>query len=78
MGNLKNPLIIIGIFLLLFGAGTLLIPTFTTQNTTDVAKIGDLKIQTQQETPHTIPLPLSGGALLLGAALLAAGLYRRT
>ena len=53
------------------------IPTFTTQKTEDVARIGDLKLQTTQSTSHDIPAILSAGAAALGILLIGAGLYQR-
>lgn len=68
---------IAGAVLVLLGLIGLAIPIFTTQQTRDVAKIGDLKIQTTEATPHAIPPLLSGGALALGVVLVAAGFYQR-
>ena len=77
MGNSKNSLVILGVLIALLGLAGLVIPTFTTQKTNNVAAIGDLKIQTQENTPHEIPPLLAGGALGLGVILIAGGLYRR-
>lgn len=78
MGSSKNALMIVGALLALLGIAGLVIPTFTTQKTSDVAAIGDLKIQAQQNTPHEIPPLLAGGALALGVILVVGGLYRGT
>ena len=48
-----------------------------TQQTRDVAKIGDVKIQTTEGTSYIIPPLLSGGAVVLGVALIGAGFYQR-
>ncbi|MDD2876045.1 MAG: hypothetical protein PHT60_02330 [Acidiphilium sp.] len=77
MGLSKNFLMIFGALLIILGVTALAIPHFTTQNTRDVAKVGDLKLQTQENTFHTIPTPVSGVAVLLGVVLIGAGLYRR-
>jgi len=53
------------------------IPIFTTEQTKDVAKVGDLKLQTTESTSHVIPPFLSGGALVLGVVLIGAGFYRK-
>ncbi len=55
----------------------LAVPVFTTQDTKEVAKIGDLKLQTTENTSHVIPPLLSEGALALGIILIGAGLYMR-
>lgn len=73
----RSPLIIGGAVLIVLGLIGFSIPMFTTQQTKDVAKIGDLKIQTTESTSHVIPPLLSGGALALGVILIAAGLYRK-
>jgi len=54
--------------LVLLGFVGFAIPIFTTQQTTEVARIGDLKLQSTESTSHVIPPILSGGALVLGAA----------
>ncbi len=77
MGGSKTTLMIVGALLILLGIAGLVIPTFSTQQTNDVAKVGDLKLQTQTSTPHTIPPPISAGALVIGVILIGAGLYRR-
>ena len=66
-----------GAVLILLGLLGFAVPYFTTQQTKDVAKVGDLKVQTTQNTTYTVPPLLSGGAVVLGAVLLGAGLYRR-
>jgi hypothetical protein len=79
MGSSRlNGLVIAGILVFLLGAAGLAIPVFTTQDTKNVAKLGDLKLQTTQTTPHAIPPLLSGGAVLLGIVLIGAGVTRRT
>ncbi len=66
-----------GAALVLLGLLGFAIPMFTTQQTKDVAKIGDLKIQSTESTSHVIPPLVAGGAIALGVVLVGAGLYRR-
>jgi hypothetical protein len=77
MGRSINGLVIAGIILVLLGVAGLAIPVFTTQDTRNVAKLGDLKLQTTETTPHAIPPLLSGGALVLGIVLVGAGVMRK-
>lgn len=72
-----NGLMLAGAALVLFGLIAFAIPVFTTQQTKDVAKLGDLKLQSTESTSHVIPPILSGGALVLGALLIAAGFYQK-
>ena len=67
-----------GGLLALLGILGLAIPVFTTSETKDVVRMGDLKIQNTAQTTHTVPLPLSAGALALGIILMGAGLYQTT
>lgn len=53
------------------------IPIFTTQQTTDVAKIGDLKLQTTENRSFVVPPAVAGGVLLLGVVLIGVGVSRR-
>jgi hypothetical protein len=64
-----------GILLALLGILGLAIPVFTTSQTKDVAKLGDLKVQSTEQSTHVVPQFLSGGALGLGVILIAAGAY---
>jgi hypothetical protein len=72
-----NGLVMGGVALAILGLIGLAIPVFTTQQTKDVAKVGDVKLQTTESTSHVVPPIVSGGALALGVALFGAGLYRR-
>lgn len=72
-----NGLTMFGVVLILLGLVGFAVPVFTTQQTKDVANIGDLKIQTTDSTFHAIPPLLSGGAVALGVVLLGAGFYRK-
>ena len=73
----RSPMMIGGVVLVLLGLLGLVIPIFTTQQTTDVARIGDLKLQTTERTSYVIPPILSGGALVLGVLLIGAGFYQK-
>jgi hypothetical protein len=72
-----SGLMIGGAVLLLLGLLGFAVPYFTTQQTKDVAKVGDLKLQTTEQTTYAVPPLVSGGAMVLGVVLLGAGLYRR-
>jgi hypothetical protein len=72
-----NGLLIVGVILLVAGLLGFAIPVFTTQKTEEVARIGDVKIQSTEDISHRIPSILSGGALALGIVLIGAGLYQR-
>lgn len=70
-------LIITGAVLVLLGLLAFAIPVFTTHQTTDVARIGDLKLQTTEARSYAIPPFLAGGALVLGIVLIGAGFYQK-
>lgn len=72
-----NVLVVIGAILALAGIIGFAIPIFTTKETKDVARVGDLRLQTTEETAHIIPPVVSGGALVIGIVLIGAGLYQR-
>jgi hypothetical protein len=50
----------------LLGISGLAIPVFTTSQTKDVVKLGDLKIQNTEQSTRVIPQALSGGAFVSG------------
>lgn len=70
-------LVLVGAILALLGVIGFAIPVFQTKETKDVAKVGDLKLQTTETESHVIPPIVSGGALVLGVILMGAGFYRK-
>ena len=72
-----NGLAIGGAVLALPGLLAFATPVFTTQQTNDVARIGDLKQQTTETRSFVIPPFLAGGALVLGVVLIGAGFYQK-
>lgn len=63
--------------LVLLGLLPLAMPVFSMTHTQDVAKFGDLKLQTTQRDWYEIPPLVSGGALVFGVVLIGAGFYQR-
>lgn len=78
MGSVfKSWFVIAGVVLALAGALAIAVPVFTTEQTTDLAKLGDLKITAKEETSYVIP-PFAGPiALALGAVLLGVGIVAK-
>jgi hypothetical protein len=74
---MKSSLLRLGSPLVLIGVLGLAAPVFTTSRTKDVVKMGNMKIQTTEEKRHVVPTSVSTAAVILGAILLSAGLYRR-
>lgn len=72
----SNGLVAAGAVFAVLGLAGFAVPYFTTQRTEDVARIGELRIQTTQETGHAISPLAAGGALALGVVLMGAALYR--
>jgi hypothetical protein len=66
-----------GAMLVLLGLLALATPVFTTQETRDVAQVGNLKPQTTENRHYSIPPFVGGGALTLGVVLIGAGFYRK-
>lgn len=74
----RFPLVVVvGAVLVILGLIGFAIPMFTTQETTELARVGELKLQTTQTTSHIISPLLSGGVLVLGVILMGVGLYRK-
>ncbi|MFZ2059754.1 MAG: hypothetical protein WAU82_01960, partial [Candidatus Binatus sp.] len=59
--------------LAILGLVAFAMPSFNTEETKDVVKLGDLKVQAKTEEPHVIPPIVSEGAILLGILLIGAG-----
>ena len=72
-----NGQTMIGVVLVALGLLGIAVPYFTTQQTTEVARLGDLKLQATESKSYAIPPLVSGGALVLGIVLIGAGAYRR-
>lgn len=72
-----SGLMIGGIVLVILGVLGFAIPIFTTQQTTDVARIGDLKLQATESKSYVIPPIASGAALLVGIVLIGAAVYQK-
>ena len=66
-----------GAILALLGLLGLAIPVFTTSQTKDVVKLGDVKIQSTEQSTHVVPQALSVGALVLGVIFIGAGVYAK-
>ena len=67
-------IVMFGAVLALLGLIAFAMPSFNTEKTRDVVKLGDLKVQARTEEPHFIPPTVSGGAILLGVLLIGAGM----
>jgi hypothetical protein len=67
-----------GAILIVLGILGFAIPYFTTQDTKDVAKLGDLKIQTTESTTHSVPPAAAGAAMVLGILMLGAGFLKKS
>jgi drug/metabolite transporter (DMT)-like permease len=72
-----NSITWLGAVLALLGILGLAIPVFTTSQTEDVIKLGDLKVQGTKTTSRVVPQTLSVGALVLGVVLIGAGVYSK-
>jgi hypothetical protein len=67
----------LGALIALLGVLGLAIPVFTTSQTRDVASLGDVKIQSTEQSTHVVPMALSASGLVLGLVLIGAGVYTR-
>jgi len=61
----------------LLGICGLAIPVFTTSQPKTVVALGDLKVQSTEQSTYVVPQQLSIGALVLGAILIGAGTYAK-
>jgi len=66
-----------GAILALLGIIGLAVPEFTTSQTKDVAKLGDLKLESTEQSTHVVPQVLSGGVLILGVVLIGVGVFQK-
>jgi hypothetical protein len=67
----------LGIIIALLAVLGLAIPVFTTSQTRDIASLGDLKIQSTEQSTHVIPVALSVSGLVLGLVLIGTGVYSK-
>jgi len=72
-----KSIIWLGAMIGLLGICGLAIPVFTTSQPQTVVAVGDLKIQSTEQSTHVIPQGLSIGALVLGTILIGAGTYAK-
>jgi hypothetical protein len=72
-----SGLTLTGAALILLGLIAFAVPVFSTQETKDVARVGDLKLQTTENRSFVIPPLVSGGALVLGFVPIGAGFYQK-
>jgi hypothetical protein len=77
MAAYKNMLVLVGAILAVVGVIALAVPAFTTQETKEVAKVGDVRVTATEEETHVIPPFVGPTALLIGVVLLGAGLFAR-
>lgn len=68
-----KSIVVFGAVIALLGLIAFAMPSFNTNETRDVAKLGDLKLQANTEETHFIPPLLSEGAILLGVLIIGAG-----
>lgn len=68
-----RSVVLFGAILAILGLIAFAMPSFNTEETRDVVKLGDLKVQARTEEPHFIPPIVSEGAMLLGILLIGAG-----
>ncbi len=69
----KNGLLTIGVIVALLGVLAIAIPVFTTDQTKEVAKIGDMKLTTREETDHFVPPFVGPAALAIGVIMILGG-----
>lgn len=71
-----KPVMIIGILLILAGAGALAMGVFTVKETDTVFEVGDLKATTTDETHYPLK-PAGIGLLAAGVVLVAIGAMKK-
>lgn len=72
-----KQLVPLGAILAILGFILLAYPYFTTQQTKEVAHVGPLHVDENEQQTHMVPPILSGGVLAIGVVLLAGGLMKR-
>jgi hypothetical protein len=72
-----KQLIPLGAVIAIIGLILFAYPFFTTQQTKEVAHVGPLHVQENEQTTHMVPPILAGGILAIGVVLLAGGLMKR-
>ena len=72
-----NMMLSAGALMVFLGIAGLAVPGFTTQQTRDVAQIGDVKLQVQDDTSHTVPPFVAAGVLAFGIILVGISMVRR-
>jgi hypothetical protein len=72
-----KQLIPLGAILAVIGLVLLAYPFFTTQQTKEVAHVGSLHVDENEQQTHMVPPILSGGVLAVGIVLLAGGMMNR-
>jgi hypothetical protein len=70
----RPALLAFGAMLALIGLIAFARPSFSTEETGNVVRLGDLEVQARTEEPHVIPPIVSGGAIVLGVLLMGAGM----
>ncbi len=78
MNSKRTPLMLAGALLVLLGVAGLAVPVFETHQMTDVAKVGDVKLQADENTTHVVPQALSIAALVVGLVLAGFAVTRPT
>ena len=69
-----SGLALTGVVVALLGVAAIAVPVFTTEQTKEVAKIGDLKLTAKAETSHVIP-PFAGPAALVAGLVLVGAAF---
>lgn len=67
-------MLVFGAMLALIGLIAIARPSFNNEETRNVVRLGDLKVQVRTEEPHVIPPVVSGGAVVVGVLLMGAGM----
>lgn len=68
-----KTILLAGAAILLLGLVGLAIPVFNTNQTREVAKLGDVHVEANETQQHVIPPMVSEGAIAVGILLLVVG-----